>query len=129
MIVFTTIDINDASVACDNTLLFCHSRINLYPPCEEGCSMRPTSWIRTLVSRRHQRSNVGIARAVTSTLEPLESRRLYAVTATTAGGVLTVLGDDNPNAIVVSRDVAGNLLVNGGNVPIVGLPRATVANI
>src|SRR3954466_15152472 len=59
--------------------------------------------------------------------ESLESRRLYSVTASAAGGVLTVLGDDNANAITVSRDIAGNLLVNNGAVPIAGAP-ATVAN-
>ena len=59
---------------------------------------------------------------------PLEQRRLMAVTANAAGGVLNVLGDDNPNAIVVSRDLAGNLLINGGAVPISGSP-ATTATI
>ena len=60
--------------------------------------------------------------------EALEARRLSAVTAGSAGGVLTVAGDDNANSVVVSRDVAGNLLVNGGAVRIVGSP-ATVADI
>ena len=60
-------------------------------------------------------------------LESLESRRLFAVTASFAGGVLTVLGDNGSNAITVSRDVAGNLKVNDGAVPIAGSP-ATLGN-
>jgi Ca2+-binding RTX toxin-like protein len=42
-------------------------------------------------------------------------------------GVLTIAGDDLGNTIVVSRDAAGNLRVNGGAAPILGgIP--TVAN-
>jgi hypothetical protein len=44
-----------------------------------------------------------------------------------ATGVLTVNGNDQDNAIVVSRDAAGNLLVNGGDVLITG-GDPTVAN-
>ena len=53
---------------------------------------------------------------------------MYSVTASAAGGVLNVLGDNGPNAITVSRDVTGNLLVNNGNVAITGSP-ATVVTI
>jgi len=42
-------------------------------------------------------------------------------------GVLTVLDDAGDNSIIVSRDPAGNILVNGGAVPITG-SGATVAN-
>jgi Ca2+-binding RTX toxin-like protein len=42
-------------------------------------------------------------------------------------GVLTATGDGLDNAITASRDAAGNILVNGGAVPIVG-GTATVAN-
>jgi Ca2+-binding RTX toxin-like protein len=42
-------------------------------------------------------------------------------------GVLTVVGDAQDNAIVISRDAAGTILVNGGAVPIKG-GTATVAN-
>ncbi len=42
-------------------------------------------------------------------------------------GVLTVTGDNLPNIIIVSRDAAGNLRVNGGAVPITG-GAPTVAN-
>jgi Ca2+-binding RTX toxin-like protein len=42
-------------------------------------------------------------------------------------GVLAVVGTGLDDSITVSRDAAGNLLVNGGAVPIQG-PTATVAN-
>src|SRR5690242_18972387 len=48
------------------------------------------------------------------------------VTASFTAGVLTVRGDDQDNAIVLSRDAAGNILVNGVSVPVTGSP--TVAN-
>ena len=67
-------------------------------------------------------------RAADRALEALEPRRLFAITATSAGGVLTVLGDESANAITVSRNVNGNLLVNNGAVAIAGSP-ATVSNI
>jgi hypothetical protein len=52
-----------------------------------------------------------------------------AVTASFSpgSGVLTVFGDANNNTIVISRDAAGKLLVNGGAVAVVG-GTATVAN-
>src|SRR3954470_5085685 len=62
-------------------------------------------------------------------LEPLEARRLYsAVSAVALGGVLTVIGGKHDDVITVSRDPAGNLLVNGGDVKIKG-QAATVASI
>ena len=62
-------------------------------------------------------------------LEPLETRRTPAVSAffSPNGGVLTVLGDVLDNTISVSRNAAGNLLVNGGAVAIAG-GAASVAN-
>src|SRR5579884_3662247 len=61
-------------------------------------------------------------------LETLTERILPAVTASfSAGGLLTVFGDAQDNNIVVSRDAAGKLLVNGGAVAIQG-GTATVAN-
>ncbi|MFL6928943.1 MAG: calcium-binding protein, partial [Xanthobacteraceae bacterium] len=42
-------------------------------------------------------------------------------------GVLTVFGDALDNNIVISRDAAGTILVNGGAIPILG-GTATVAN-
>jgi Ca2+-binding RTX toxin-like protein len=61
--------------------------------------------------------------------EALEARRLLSVTAIHAGNSLLVIGDNNPNAITVSRDEAGKLQVNSGNaaVRILG-SAATVAN-
>ena len=77
---------------------------------------------------RHRARRVAVLGcAVGSMIEPLEGRRLYAVTATAAGGVLTVSGDANANVITVSRNAAGNLLVNNGAVAITGAA-ATVAN-
>ena len=62
-------------------------------------------------------------------VEALGERVLPAVTATfsAADGMLTVLGDDQDNTVVVSRDAGGTILVNGGAVAIQGGP-ATVAN-
>jgi Ca2+-binding RTX toxin-like protein len=62
-------------------------------------------------------------------LESLDNRVLPAVTATFTPvvGVLTVIGDALDNTIVVSRDAAGKVLVNGGAVAILG-GTATVAN-
>src|SRR5438067_1109872 len=59
--------------------------------------------------------------------EPMESRQMYSVSAISIGGVLTVIGDNTPNSIVVSRDNAGKLLVNGGAVKVLGVT-PTVAN-
>jgi Ca2+-binding RTX toxin-like protein len=50
-----------------------------------------------------------------------------AVTATFGSGFLSVFGDSLDNAINVSRDAAGKILINGGAVAITG-GSATVAN-
>jgi Ca2+-binding RTX toxin-like protein len=50
-----------------------------------------------------------------------------ATTASFSGGVLTVNGDSLNNSIAISRNAAGNILVNGGAVPVVG-GTPTVAN-
>src|SRR5829696_1797482 len=62
-------------------------------------------------------------------LEALEGRWTPAVTAsfTPGAGVLTVFGDNLDNTITVSRNAAGQLLVNGGAVSILG-GTPTVAN-
>jgi Ca2+-binding RTX toxin-like protein len=62
-------------------------------------------------------------------LESLGDRILPAVTAFFAppAGILTVLGDAGNNTIVVSRDAAGNILVNAGTVAVLG-GTPTVAN-
>jgi Ca2+-binding RTX toxin-like protein len=63
------------------------------------------------------------------TFEPLDDRIVLAVTASfSAGtGILSVLGDAGNNTVVVSRDAAGKILVNGGAVTVQG-GTATVAN-
>ena len=50
-----------------------------------------------------------------------------AITSLFSNGVLTEFGDAIDNSIVTSRDAAGNILVNGGAVAILG-GTATVAN-
>ena len=62
-------------------------------------------------------------------LELLDRRVLPAVTATfsAAQGMLTVIGDAKDNTIIVSRNAAGTILVNGGAVTIKG-GTPTVAN-
>lgn len=50
-----------------------------------------------------------------------------SISAIFAGGILTVTGDDQDNKIVVSRDVSGAILVNGGAIAVSGgVP--TIAN-
>src|ERR1700712_2524213 len=51
-----------------------------------------------------------------------------AITASfSSNGLLSIFGDANKNSVVVSRDAAGRLLINGGAVKILG-GTATVAN-
>jgi Ca2+-binding RTX toxin-like protein len=50
-----------------------------------------------------------------------------ATTAAFSGGVVTVTGDSADNSIVISRDTAGRILVNGGAVAVIG-GTPTVAN-
>ncbi len=50
-----------------------------------------------------------------------------ATTATFSSGILTVTGDSAGNSIVLSRDAAGRILVNGGAIPVTG-GTPTVAN-
>src|SRR6476659_2922495 len=63
-------------------------------------------------------------------LEPLGERILPSVTATftPAVHVLSVFGDSLGNNIVISRNAAGQILINGGNVPVRG-GTSTVANV
>jgi Ca2+-binding RTX toxin-like protein len=82
------------------------------------------------------------ARRHTLALEALEGRtvlsflpafpvtvdpRAVTVTASFSAGTLRVVGSEQDDTIVVSRDAAGTILVNGGAVTIQGGP-ATVAN-
>src|SRR5207247_11202053 len=82
----------------------------------------------TVMKRIRSQTSLMQRRVVYNALDALEARRMFAVTASAAGGVLSVVGDDNANAIVVSRNAAGTILVNGGTVHIAG-PLATVANV
>ena len=72
---------------------------------------------------RRLRSRPPVRRALrVRFLETLEGRVVPAITATFSpvAGLLTILGDAQNNAISVSRDVAGRLLVNAGAVAIQG---------
>ncbi|HJZ60411.1 MAG TPA: hypothetical protein VKE74_36040, partial [Gemmataceae bacterium] len=63
-------------------------------------------------------------------LEVLDRRDVPAVIAVFSpfgGGNLSVFGDNLDNTIVISRDAAGKILVNGGTVPVLG-GTPTVAN-
>jgi Ca2+-binding RTX toxin-like protein len=79
---------------------------------------------RKSAAARHKR-----AKSFVPYLEPLESRRLLAVTATFSPqiGLLTVFGDSANNTIDIARNAAGRILVNGGAVAIIG-GTPTVAN-
>src|SRR6476661_7265983 len=65
----------------------------------------------------------------TPTFERLGERIVLSVTASfkPATGLLSVIGDQLDNHIVVSRDAAGHILINGGAVSITG-GVSTVAN-
>src|SRR5262245_44458467 len=45
-----------------------------------------------------------------------------AITANFSSGILSIVGDTLDNPITVSRDAAGNILVNNGAIPITGGP-------
>ena len=78
---------------------------------------------------RRRRPSRRVHGAELTGLELLDRRILPAVTATfsAAAGLLRVLGDEQDNTIVVSRDAGGTILVNNGAVAIQGgVP--TVAN-
>ena len=70
------------------------------------------------------------ARRFTPGIEALDRRDVPAVVATftPVTGVLSVFGDNLANTITVSRDAAGQLLVNGGAVAVKG-GAPTVANV
>jgi len=73
------------------------------------------------LAARTGRKKPGHARFVPG-VESLGDRVLPSVTATFSpnAGTLSIFGDAQDNTIVVSRDAAGNLLVNGGAVRIAG---------
>jgi len=45
---------------------------------------------------------------------------IESISAVFAGGILTITGDDQDNALTASRDSAGTILVNGGVIPVTG---------
>ena len=85
-------------------------------------SRRTWSQFFGIASRRQNRKQ-----SRTMHVEQLSERWTPAITASFSGGVLTVFGDNLDNTIEISRNAAGNLLVNGGAVNILG-GTATVAN-
>jgi Ca2+-binding RTX toxin-like protein len=90
------------------------------------------SMYRTLMKPcfpRCGRSRPEVPRRFVAGFECLESRRLLAITASFSApsGVLSVFGDNLDNTVEISRQSAGNILVNGGAVEILG-GTPTVAN-
>ena len=69
----------------------------------------------------------GTMALVTSTAATAGAQTTSGPSAVFAFGVLAVVGDAQDNAIVVSRDAAGRILVNGGAVRVLG-GTPTVAN-
>jgi Ca2+-binding RTX toxin-like protein len=86
------------------------------------------SLLKRMLKKFHPARNINYGRFA-PTLEPLSERILLSVTASFApgSGVLSVLGDNHDNNIVVSRDAAGQILINGGAVSVTG-GAPTVAN-
>ena len=66
--------------------------------------------------------------ALTSTATPAGAQTRAGISAVSAFGLLAVVGDAQDNTIVLSRDAAGQIFVNGGDVRVVGVT-PTVANI
>ena len=82
--------------------------------------------------RRLERAKSGTAapaRRFAPAVEELSAREVPAVVASfiPSAGILTVFGDNLDNNIVISRDAAGKILVNGGAVSVLG-GTPTVAN-
>jgi Ca2+-binding RTX toxin-like protein len=89
-----------------------------------------TSWFKRFFKHKPRQSRKTDPRGrFVPDLELLGERILPSVTASfsTGTGILSVLGDSQNNNIVISRDAAGRILVNGGAVSVVG-DTPTVAN-
>ena len=85
-------------------------------------------WAKNLFRRRQKsRSRRSLNRNLS--FQRLDDRIVLSVTATftPTTGILSVLGDQLANNIVVSRDAAGQILINGGTVAVKG-GAPTVAN-
>jgi Ca2+-binding RTX toxin-like protein len=105
---------------------------NRQPSLENSLMLR-SLW--KLALRRLRRGNRPVRqlsnqRRYVPAMDTLGDRIVPAVTATfqPGAGVLSILGDSLNNNIAVSRNAAGNLLVNGGAVVIKG-GSASVANV
>src|SRR4051794_33100731 len=85
-------------------------------------------WAKKLV-RGEKRTKKSSKRSRNPAFERLGERIVLSVTASFAPttGVLSVFGDQLENTIVVSRDTAGHVLVNGGAISVTG-GEPTVAN-
>ncbi len=92
--------------------------------------MMRSFWKRTQIrfsqASHYSRRKVCQNRFIPS-IDSLAERIMPSVTAIFSAGTLTVLGDSSNNNLVVSRDAAGKILVNGGAVAIKGAV-PTVAN-
>src|SRR5262249_17011853 len=87
------------------------------------------SWLKQTLKRKiRSRSKHKHGRFIPA-LEHLSDRILLSLTASfvQSTGVLSIFGDSQDNRIVVSRDAAGTILINGGGVAIKG-GAPTVAN-
>ena len=89
---------------------------------------RSSKFLKKWAARRASTRRRRPARFV-SGFESLEPRLMLSVTAAfiPQTGILTVMGDAVNNTIEISRNAAGNILVNGGAVSILG-GTPTVAN-
>src|SRR5262245_47167781 len=76
-------------------------------------------WLSKMIWGRGNQRKIG-GRSRIPAFEQLDQRITPSVNAFSFGGVLTVLGDHSDNTIEVSRNAAGNLLVNDGAVRIIG---------
>src|ERR1043165_3743939 len=85
-------------------------------------------WAKKLVGGR-RRTQKKSRRSRNPTFERLGERIVLSVTASFAPttGILSVFGDQVDNSIVVSRDAAGNVLINGVAISVAG-GTPTVAN-
>ncbi|HKF69381.1 MAG TPA: calcium-binding protein, partial [Vicinamibacterales bacterium] len=87
------------------------------------------TWLRKLAAAHRSSKKASRPADFDSGFESLETRVMPAVTASfnPTAGTLTVFGDNADNAITISRNAAGNVLVNGGAVAVAG-GTPTVAN-
>src|SRR4051812_3798132 len=87
-------------------------------------SVSPMSWL-------HPRFRIATRRPRPRALrvDALDARIVPAVTASFAArsSILSILGDAQDNAITISRDAAGRILINGGAITVRG-GTPTVAN-